>query len=197
MCKVQAQKRTRTLLSKQGAYASWVTPEYRKKLSEAQKVRHANIDPKQSASINVKISKSLIGHRHSTETKEKIRQANIKRGYNPEWIRKSLKACCARPNKFEAQALTYLNGIYPNQFKYTGNGTMIVNHKSADAYSVGLNTVALFHGYYWHLKRFGLEITEDNKRAVERVDSAPFLSAGYKVIFIWEDELASLIEVTQ
>lgn len=111
-----------------------------------------------------------------------------------ESISKRLRSNCKRPNNFETNALNYTNSIYDNKFKYTGNGSFIVNNRSADAYSKELNTVALFHGVYWHLKIKDLEITEENKRAVEKIDSLPFISAGYKVIFIWEDELNKILE---
>lgn len=135
----------------------------------------------------------IFGHgcrnRHlSKEHKEKLKIKS-----NRDWcIEKAMKATCRRPNKFEVRALNYLNIIYENKFKYTGNGSLIINCRSADAYSKKLNTIALFHGIYWHLKRYGLEITEENKRSAEKIDSLPFISAGYKVIFIWEDELDGL-----
>jgi hypothetical protein len=100
-----------------------------------------------------------------------------------------LKAVCASPNKFETKCLALLQNLYPNKFKYTGDGTCIINGRSADAYSLELNTIVLFHGVYWHLERGGLVINEENKRSVEKVDSLPFLFAGYKVIFLWEDEI--------
>jgi hypothetical protein len=109
-------------------------------------------------------------------------------------IRNVLRAGCEHPNKFETNALHYINTIYNNKFTYTGDGSLIINHRSADAYSKELNTIALFHGVYWHLRKKGLDITEENKRVVEKVDSLPFTSAGYKVIFIWEDELYKLLE---
>jgi len=108
-------------------------------------------------------------------------------------MRASSMATGQRPNKFERVCMSKLNQLYGDKFIYTGNGTKIVNHKSADAYSEELNTVALFHGCYFHLEKAGLELTEENKRAVEKVDSIPFLLAGYKVIVIWEDELDKVI----
>jgi len=90
--------------------------------------------------------------------------------------------------------MNYLNILYPNKFKYTGNGSFMVNRRSADAYSKELNTVALFNGCYYHLTIKGYKITEQNKRIVERFESKPFLDAGYKILFVWEDELDSLVE---
>lgn len=163
---------------------------------------------KKSSDHCKKIGLSRIGRKWSEESIEKrtkTRSENTKkRGYyfpashieklkSKEHLSKVLHACCRRPNKFEFQALDYLNHLYTNKFKYTGNGTLIVNGRSADAYSEELNTIALFHGYYWHLKRNGLEVTKENKAMVELKDSKPFIDAGYKVILIWEDELVALI----
>jgi len=136
--------------------------------------------------------RAMLGKHRSKETIEK--QKISWRKNRDKNIRNILKSCCKHPNKFEIGALNYLNIIYSNNFKYVGNGTMIVNGRSADAFSKKLNTIALFHGIYWHLKKFKLEITEENKRAIEKVDSLPFINAGYKVIFIWEDEFNSLIK---
>lgn len=197
-----AQKRKETFIRKYGGFdlekihGTEGLKDLKQTFSESQVLRHSNMSSEQKNDISTKISKGLTGHIVTKETRAKLVKANLNRSKEvlDKIIRNSLKACCARPNKFETRALAYINIIYPNKFIYTGNGTMIVNHKSADAYSKELNTVALFHGYYWHLKRFGLEITDENKRGAEKVDAAPFLSEGYKVIFIWEDELNSLVE---
>jgi hypothetical protein len=129
--------------------------------------------------------------------KAKLRFSNPKnREYlkSPERLHKILKSIQASPNSFELKCLEHLNKIYNNSFKYVGDGSLIISGRSADAYSEELNIVCLFHGTYWHLKKYGLEITEENKRSVEKVDSLPFLSAGYRVIFIWEDELSKIVE---
>jgi len=110
-----------------------------------------------------------------------------------KWLKQSYFKASYRPNIFEGKALNYLNTIYNNKFKYTGDCTFLINGRSPDAYSEELKTVALFHGIYWHLRKYGLEITEENKRSVEKIDSLPFTTAGYKVIFIWEDEIDNLI----
>jgi len=197
-----SKKRKETFIKKYGGfypeqvYGIEGAEEFSRVMSKAHKLTHKNRSTEQKAEINNKISKSLEGHIVTSETREKLRKANLNRPKEllDRIIRNSLKACCARPNKFETRALAYANLIYNNRVRYTGNGSLIINGKSADAELVGTKTIFLFHGYYWHLKRFGLEITEENKRVVEKVDSAPFLAAGYKVIFIWEDEIDKLME---
>ena len=149
------------------------------------------------------MSTGHTGKKRSRESVEKgkltRKDIDIRRGYHhsSETISKILGSAGKHPNKFEKNAMNYLSVLYPGKFQYTGNGTMIVNHRSADAYSKELNTIALFNGYYWHLKKIGYEVTDKNKRIVERFESQPFLSAGHKVIFIWEDELTILIKNKQ
>jgi lambda repressor-like predicted transcriptional regulator len=109
--------------------------------------------------------------------------------FSEERIRKILKSVCSKPNKFETRCMGYLNIIYPNKFIYTGDGSFIVNGRSADAYSKELKIIYLFNGIYWHLKRHGFKNTESAKGAIELIESMPFIVAGYKVKFIWEDEL--------
>jgi hypothetical protein len=120
--------------------------------------------------------------------------SNLYKSNSEFYISILLKSVCQRPNKFETNALNYINTIYNNTFKYTGDGTFMVNNRSADAYSEELKTVALFNGIYWHLRRYGYEITEENKRIIETKESEPFMSAGYKVLFVLEDELNKYIK---
>lgn len=121
--------------------------------------------------------------RHSEATRHAIRKPKTL-----NHMQNVLKAVCTRPNKFETRALAYLEYLYPNRFIYSGDGTCIINNRSADAIDLKSKTVVLFHGIYWHLIKKRLEITEQNKRHIESMDSEPFLSAGYSVIFIWEDD---------
>jgi len=177
--------------------------ETKKKMSLAHKGKKFSVEHRKNISLSHK--GILTGRKLSEEHKRNISLGNkgqipwIKGKHWPkntkeQRIKNLLKIVNARPNKFETRALAYLELIYPNKFKYTGNGSFIVSNRSADAYSKELNTIALFNGCYWHLKRKGYEITEENKRIVERFESQPFLNADYKVLFIWEDELKLILK---
>ena len=175
-----------------------------------EKMRNIKIDKIPSDKTRIKMSKAqkgkhdgkknaMFGKHHTNESNDKRRKTRgetaRRLGYyhSEQTIKKILKSVQAKPNKFETRALVYLNLIYNNKFKYTGDGSFIVNHRSADAYSKELNTVVLFNGIYWHLLRLGYENSEESKKIIETKESIPFVSAGYKVIFIWEDELNELI----
>jgi len=99
-----------------------------------------------------------------------------------------------RPNTFEKKCLEYLDNLHPGEFTYTGDGALLINRHSADAYAKKLNTIVLFNGCYWHLKAKKLRITENNKRLIEKKEAEPFKRADYKVIFIWDDEIDKLLE---
>jgi G:T-mismatch repair DNA endonuclease (very short patch repair protein)/AraC-like DNA-binding protein len=109
-----------------------------------------------------------------------------------ETIKKKLAAVCASPNKFEQKCQEFLNKLYPNKFKYVGDGSILISGRSPDFINEELKTVVLANGCYYHLSIKNLEITEENKRVIEKYEALPFLSAGYKVLFVWEDEINKL-----
>jgi hypothetical protein len=123
----------------------------------------------------VNSTKHFLNRKHIVKTEEHMRNV--------------LKSICSAPNKFEVRALAYLESLYPSRFSFTGDGSVFINGKSPDALDANSRTVALFNGTYWHLGKLGLDNTDFNKRIVEKIESQPFLDVGYKVIFIWEDEL--------
>jgi G:T-mismatch repair DNA endonuclease (very short patch repair protein) len=115
-------------------------------------------------------------------------------------IKNRLKAIFLSPNQFEQKCLRYLNISYPNKFKYTGDGSFIVQGRNPDAYSEELNIVCLFQGDYYHCNprkypnnyysRY-LKVEEIRKHDQEAIEL--FKQAGYQVIVIWEDEIRGLL----
>jgi hypothetical protein len=146
-----------------------------------------------------KRSKSMIGKNKGKRSWAKGLTANTssivavasqkRKAKQNEITAKILKSNLTKPNKFEIRALQYLEKIYPGKFSYCGDGSLVINGRSPDAIDTKTKTVALLNGYYWHLKKRGLEVNDINKRIVENIESEPFVSAGYKVIFVWEDEI--------
>lgn len=94
--------------------------------------------------------------------------------------------------------MKYLNKLYPEKFKFCGDGSCSAGRKSADAYSEELNTAVLFHGVYWHckpgiykadffhpqIKKTAQEIWNYDTKVKTNLEKL-----GYKVIILWEDEL--------
>lgn len=94
------------------------------------------------------------------------------------------------PNKSESRVLNFINSISRIKFKYVGGGkeAILINGRSPDFINKRKKIIILFHSVHWHLDVFGLTNTPQNKRKTERKDCKPFKKAGYKVLFIWDDE---------
>lgn len=181
-----------------------VTEEVRKKISEANKGKKDTEETKKKKSIAHKNRPSPNkGKSFSKKHKENISKALKGRKQSSETLRKKLSKIQASPNNFETKCLSYLNKLYPNKFNYTGEGTLIINGYSVDAFSKELGIVCLFHGTYWHcnpkkylanyfhkqIKKTAQEIWNKDKQIIEILKQA-----GYRVIVLWEDEVDSLIK---
>lgn len=103
---------------------------------------------------------------------------------DPAYIKKMMKAWNIRPNKPETLMLQLLNGLYPDQWKYTGDFSFTINGKSPDFTNCnGQKKIIEIFGDYWHR----------GQNPQDRIDVfAPF---GYKTLVIWEHELKEINNV--
>lgn len=112
--------------------------------------------------------------------------------YKTKVVKNSCKALCIKPNKCELQLLGILDKRFPNQWKYTGQGDMIIGGKCPDFTNVdGLKAVIELFGVYWHKERVRCyEETEDGR-------IVHFNKYGFSCLVIWEDELRYPEQVTE
>jgi hypothetical protein len=151
----------------------------------------------------------FFGKHHSVETKQKISVANTGRKF-PVWVNKKkglagaknpfygkkhsqytlrqiLRMVNNRPNKFECAVYHFLDSRYPNEWKYCGDGSFIINGHCPDFIRCsGEKKVILANGSYWHAGCNRPSLTL--KRKIEQKESKPYNEFGFKVWFIWEDE---------
>jgi len=119
----------------------------------------------------------------SDETRQKFRESGAKRY---PFI---LSKICSRPNKFEKRCGNYLNKLFPDKFRYVGDGSVVIKSRFPDYISDEMRIVVLCNGLYWHLLRKGLKDTQKNRLEIELYESLPYRDAGYEVWFIWEDSI--------
>ncbi len=176
-------------------------------ISEAEKdrLRHLNTNPVFTLETRLKISQAGQGRKDTEETrikKSKVRIGmkfteqhciNVGRSKkiawsNPEWRDKVVKAqrlgCHIHPNKAEVALFELLELEYPGEWKFVGDGSLIIGGKNPDFANVnGRKELIELFGDYWHKG-------EDPQNRIDL-----FKSYGFKTLVIWESELENLDEV--
>ena len=116
-------------------------------------------------------------------------EAAKKRWADPDYrdrvIRAILKASRIRPTTPELQVQAILDVHFPGQWKYTGDGDVIIGGKNPDFVNVnGQKSVIEMFGDYWHgEKRTGIP----NEQAVaDRI--AHFAKYGFRCAVVWESD---------
>ena len=171
-----------------------MSPDFCKKISESRIKFFENGGETWIKGLTKETSKSIRDASEIISRKALQRSADNLKKYGtkepPEFTKKRIKASlavvCKRPNHFEADVGEYLEELFPSRFEYVGNGSVLINGRSPDYIDKENKIVVLCHGLYWHLLRYELKDTPENKRSIELKDSEPFLKAGYDAWFIWE-----------
>lgn len=134
-----------------------------------------------SEGMRAKISAIHKGKHVSDSAKKKISIAQKKIWENPEHAKKIIAGTGIRPNKSEKKLIKFLDFIYPNIFKYVGDGDTIIGHKNPDFINInGKKQLIELFGAWWH------EEDEVDKR-IEY-----FKQYGFSTLIIWEKELKDL-----
>lgn len=121
--------------------------------------------------------------------KMKAKHVEIWKRNNYEAMRKMRLACCVHPNKPEKVVINILNELYPSEWKFVGDGEVIIGGLNPDIINVnGKKLIIEVFGDYWH--RQGLKPYHVNEGRVK-----VYAGYGYKTLILWESEIkdASLI----
>ena len=135
----------------------------------------------------------MYGKRHTQTTKRKIGLKTRERCENFEYKERLVKAIMKgwqkRPNKPERLLIKFLNQIFPDEFKYVGDGQLILGGKCPDFLNInGKKKLIELFGDYWHSKeRTGIEPKEHERKRIEH-----FKRFGFDTLIIWEHELKDL-----
>ena len=179
---------------------NWKNPEYRKKMSGVHKKLWKNTKHRKLMQIVLSNSakkqwRNPIYRKNRLLVMSKITKNQWNNPVKREKILSGiLNRICESPNKFELRVQKFLDNTYPYKFKYCGDGSVLINGKSPDFINQKKKIIILAQGVYYHLTIKGLTINDKNKRKRERIEARPFVRAGYRVIFIWEDELNEMFK---
>jgi hypothetical protein len=98
-------------------------------------------------------------------------------------VAKMRKARQVRPNNLESSIIEMLNKNFPDEWKYTGNGGLVINRYCPDFLrNHGHNQLIEIYGDYWH----------KGENPQDRIDL--FDSFGYKTLVLWESEVHKMSE---
>lgn len=96
-----------------------------------------------------------------------------------EWGIKGLIASNHSPNKCELYLQNLLNNLYPNEWKFVGDGEVKIGGKNPDFINInGRKQLIEFFGERWHTKK------DEEQERIEH-----FLQYGFDTLIIWESEL--------
>ena len=84
----------------------------------------------------------------------------------------------SKPNQLEIKLKVLLDYLFPNEYKYVGNGDFVLGGKCPDFVNVnGKKKIVELFGNYWH------------KQGSENSRINHFKKYGFDTLIIWEDEL--------
>ena len=166
--RVESQKKTfSTLESKKARHKTskrnWKDPEYRK------------------STIN-----GLKKMWRDPEFKERRCKQIAEMWQDPAHASMIMKSWRMSPNKKELWLEDFLNYLYPGEWKFVGDGQLIIAGKCPDFVNVnGKNQLIELYGDYWH----------KDKDPEERIKI--FIPFGYRTLVIWERELKNEVALTK
>jgi very-short-patch-repair endonuclease len=155
------------------------TPETRLKLSIAGKGR------KDSPEVRKKKSLARIGMKFTPEHCANVGKSKKIAWQDPEWrdmvVKRQRVGKHIHPNHTETRVTDLLQHLYPDEWKFVGDGSFIIGGKNPDFVNVnGQKKVIEFFGDYWHA---GNE---------QQIRTDIFAEYGFSTLVIWEHELKDI-----
>lgn len=136
----------------------------------------------------------FYGKTHTEESRKVISEKAkasgtlAKLNKDPEFQRKRMKGLHARPNKPEETINSILEELYPGEYKFTGDGSFIVDGLNPDFVNVnGQNKIIEVFGEQYHdpvhaVRPLAYRSTEAGRRE-------SLAKHGYSVLVIWSKEI--------
>lgn len=105
---------------------------------------------------------------------------------DPEFVKKQMRANKVQPNKYELKFESFLSFNFPNEWKYVGDGQLIIAGKCPDFVNVnGKKQIIELYGDYWH----------KGQNPQDRINL--FSRLGFKTLIIWASEMRDIERVKE
>lgn len=180
-------------------YGKHHTEEAKRKISEGKKGQRTRLGTKHKPEVIAKMSAIKMGnqyskgHKMSEEARQRLSRERKGVYLKDKWsdfeyrdrnIRAIRAAQSVKPNKPETMMIGILNEIAPNEWKYVGDGQVVINGRIPDFINInGKKQIIEVFGDYWHGERARCyEETEEGRIEL-------FKLYGYSTLVVWESEL--------
>ena len=156
-----------------------VSEETRAKLSANKK---AYFETPQGVEQRARKAASMVGKKLSPETREKMSKALLERWKDPEYHHNTVlllhtAGATIKPTTPEIIMGTILDELYPNEWKYVGDWSLVIGNLNPDFVSVKGNKIVEVWGNYFH----------EGQNPEERINY--FKQHGYETLIIWTQEM--------
>ena len=161
------------------ALKQWSDPEKRALMTDGNRRRAEDPITRKKISETVKsIWHDQDGPYRTEEKMNKLSNSMLKLWKDPEYVSKIKKSRLLKPNKAERKLLGILNDLFPNEWKFVGDFSFMIDGKNPDFLNVnGQKKLIELFGDYWH--------QGDNPQ--DRIDI--FKPFGFDTLVVWESEL--------
>jgi hypothetical protein len=162
---------------KKAAIKRWENPETRARIM----ANHWSVTAKRGSVIskNSKWHKDDSKRGGSHYSKKHMKKMAVRSWVNKDsHVKATLAGNRIKPNRKECRLMALLNGLFPGEYKYVGDGDFIVGGKCPDFLNInGQKKLIEMFGNYWHRG-------EDPSKRINH-----FLKYGYNTLIVWEKEL--------
>jgi G:T-mismatch repair DNA endonuclease (very short patch repair protein) len=129
-----------------------------------------------SIETRAKMRIKAMGRHHGLDTLAKLRRPHGH--HSPAHIHKVLSAGRQHPNKIEVRMTIILDNLFPGEWRFTGDGSLVINHGNPDFANVnGQKKLIEVYGDYWHRN-------DDPEKRI-----AQFREFGWETLVVWEHDV--------
>jgi G:T-mismatch repair DNA endonuclease (very short patch repair protein) len=168
-----------------------VSEEMKLKLSQANKGKH--LSPKTEFKKGHEPWWKKLGVKNLLclpQVNAKHRENLRRRWKDPQYVAKQMKARGVKPNKKERILDSMLQKEFPNEWKYVGDGSFIIEGLCPDWVNAnGKKKVIDLFGCFYHGCPIHYPQAKVKERFREDVRRAVFQKYGYNLLVVWEHEL--------
>jgi len=169
----------------------------KRKLSQIRKGRRLSAEHKKNISRALKNKPKLLAVRQHlkeifSQPRYKQKQSEIhkalwkKPSYREKVVKSALESMHIRPNKKEVLLANVLQNVVPREYKYVGDGSLIIGGCCPDFMNVnGKKKLIELYGDYWHR----------NDEPQDRITY--FKQFGFETLIVWEHELDDTDSLTK